>query len=171
MPNDKKPEPSELMERGIDDCITKPFSTAVIKAKVFTIFTRQKKRHAFLSGIRSSVSGMDNVVAFQDRRKTVIDNYVFDFESGDYSVGGRKVELNELETNILYTLVINRGMVIRKRAFVEKLRNQNHGYYVDEGVLAEIIDRLTHELCAENYIKIVYGIGYMWIRLEENTNV
>jgi hypothetical protein len=28
---------------------------------------------------------------------------------------------------------------------------------------------LAERLCAQHYIKIVYGIGYMWIKYEENS--
>jgi DNA-binding response OmpR family regulator len=31
-----------------------------------------------------------------------------------------------------------------------------------------MVNELVNEICAENYIKTVYGIGYMWIKLDEN---
>jgi hypothetical protein len=34
-----------------------------------------------------------------------------------------------------------------------------------------MVEELTDRLCAGNYIKTVYGIGYMWIKYDENTAV
>jgi DNA-binding response OmpR family regulator len=171
LPNDRKPDVVELVERGITDYITKPFATAVLKAKILTILTRQKKRHALISGIRSDPRSMDNIINVADKQKTVIGNYVFDFELGEFSVGGRKVILDELQQALLKTLISNKGVVLRKRALVDRLRSVSLIGYIDESVLSEMIDELTDRLCAGNYIKTVYGIGYMWIKYDENTAV
>jgi DNA-binding response OmpR family regulator len=168
LPNDREPDMVELMERGITDYITKPFATAVLKAKILTILTRQKKRHALISGIRSDSKSMDNIINITDRSKTVIGNYVFDFEQGEFSVGGRKVILDEVQQLLLKTLINNKGVVLRKRALVDKLRSQSRVDFIDESVLSDMIEELTKRLCADNYIKTVYGIGYMWIRYDEN---
>jgi DNA-binding response OmpR family regulator len=168
MPNNKRPDYIEILERGITDYVTRPFSTAVLKAKIYTIFTRKKKAHAVFSGIRSDAKSMENVVNVCDRKKVVIDNYVFDFEMGEYSVGGRKVVLDDVQEHILYTLINNRGIVLKKRALVDRLRDQSRLAFIDDEVLAEMVSELVNELCAENYIKTVYGIGYMWIKLDEN---
>jgi DNA-binding response OmpR family regulator len=171
LPNDRKPDMVELIERGITDYITKPFATAVLKAKILTILTRQKKRHALISGIRSDSRSMDNIINISDRQKTVIGNYVFDFELGEFSVGGRKVILDELQQALLKTLISNKGVVLRKRALVDKLRSQSNIGFIDESVISEMVEELTDRLCAGNYIKTVYGIGYMWIKYDENTAV
>jgi DNA-binding response OmpR family regulator len=171
LPNNKKPDPVEMMERGVTDCITKPFSTAVLKAKILTIVTRQKKRHALLSGIRSELGGFDNVVNINNRRKVVVGNYVFDFDMGEFSVGGRRVALDEVQQILLKAFVDNKGIVIRKNALVDKLRSQSRLEFIDESVLADMVEELTEKLCAQQYIKTVYGIGYMWIRYDENTAI
>lgn len=171
LPNDKKPDNTEILERGIIDYVTKPFSTAVLKAKILTIVTRQKKRHAMLSGIRSDFAGADNIISINDRHKIVIGNFVFDFDMGEFSVGGRKVILDEVQQILLQTLVNNKGLVLRKNALVEKLRSESRIEFMDETVLADMVGELTERLCAQNYIKTVYGIGYMWIRYDENTAI
>jgi DNA-binding response OmpR family regulator len=114
---------------------------------------------------------MDNIINVADKQKTVIGNYVFDFELGEFSVGGRKVILDELQQALLKTLISNKGVVLRKRALVDRLRSVSLIGYIDESVLSEMIDELTDRLCAGNYIKTVYGIGYMWIKYDENTAV
>jgi DNA-binding response OmpR family regulator len=169
LPNDSKPDGVELLERGINDYITKPFSTAVLKSKILTIFTRQQKKHALISGIKTDISSADNIVNISDRQKVVIANYVFDFAAGEFSVGGRKVTLDDVQQAVLKSLVDNRGIVLKKHALVEKLRNQNRLEFIDETVLSGMVMELADRLCAHHYIKIVYGIGYMWIKYEDNS--
>lgn len=168
LPNDKKPDQTELLERGITDCITKPFSTAVLKSKILTIITRQQMKRAVVAGIRSDLKrpSKGNIVEFSDRRKFVIANYVFDFESEEFSVAGRHVALDEVQQLILRALVSNIGVVLRKNALVEGVRNNSRLEFIDEAVLADIIRQLSERLCAQHYIKTIYGIGYMWIRYE-----
>jgi DNA-binding response OmpR family regulator len=169
LPNDIRPDPVEILERGITDYVTKPFSAAVLKSKIFTIFTRQQKKHANISGIRNDICKEDNIINISDRQKIVIDNFVFDFMEGEFSVGGRRVALDDVQQTVLKALVDNRGIVIKKYALVEKLRNQSRLAFIDETVLSGMVMELADRLCAQHYIKIVYGIGYMWIRYEENS--
>jgi DNA-binding response OmpR family regulator len=167
--NETRPDPIELLERGIADYITKPFSTAVLKSKILTIFNRQQEKHALFSGIRSDIITETNIVNISDRQKVVIANFVFDFNAGEYSVGGRRVELDEVQQVVLKSLVDNIGIVLKKQALVEKLRDSNRLEFMDETVLSSMVMELADRLCAHNYIKIVYGIGYMWIKYEENS--
>jgi DNA-binding response OmpR family regulator len=90
---------------------------------------------------------------------------------GEFSVGGRRVALDEVQQILLKAFVDNKGIVIRKNALVDKLRSQSRLEFIDESVLADMVEELTEKLCAQQYIKTVYGIGYMWIRYDENTAI
>lgn len=169
LPNKEQPDQTELIQRGVTDYVTKPFSAAVLKSKIFTIFTRQQKRHACISGIRNDICSDDNIVNISNKQKVVIANFVFDFAAGEFSVGGRRVALDDVQQTVLKSLVDNRGIVIKKYALVEKLRNQSRLSFIDETVLSGMVMELADRLCARHYIKIVYGIGYMWIKYEENS--
>jgi DNA-binding response OmpR family regulator len=169
MPKGEVPDHVDIIERGITDYITKPFSTAVLKSKILTIFARQKRRHALMSGIRANADSLDNIVHIETaRQKIVIDNYMFDFEDEEFSVGGRRLRLDEVQQVLLRMLIHNRGMVLGKYALVDRLRTQCNVAFIDASVLTEIIGELTTMLCAQDYIKTVYGIGYMWIKREDN---
>jgi DNA-binding response OmpR family regulator len=111
----------------------------------------------------------DKIVDINGKQKTVIGNYVFDFERGEFSIGGRKIMLDEVQQILLRTLVENKGMVLRKNALVDSLRNQSRLEFIDESVLADMMVELTERLGANNYIKTVYGIGYLWAKLEDNS--
>jgi DNA-binding response OmpR family regulator len=169
LPNDKKPDFTEIMERGITDYITKPFSVAVLKSKILTIAAMQKKRQLIFGSNRLDMRKSDNIVDINGKQKTVIGNYVFDFERGEFSIGGRKIMLDEVQQILLRTLVENKGMVLRKNALVESLRNQSRLEFIDESVLSDMMGELTDRLGAGNYIKTVYGIGYLWAKLEDNS--
>ena len=96
-----------------------------------------------------------------------IDDYVFNFDTGEYSVSGKKVRLNRLEQCLLRNLVENKGIVLKKKALVDKLRPESRMVYIDETILAEVVQMLTNKLDAHNYIKTVYGIGYLWALTED----
>jgi DNA-binding response OmpR family regulator len=168
LPNDRKPDATEIMERGITDYITKPFSVAVLKSKILTIAAMQKKRQLIFGNMRPDMRNTDKIVNINGKQKTVIGNYVFDFETGDFSIGGRKILLDEVQQILLRTLVENKGMVLRKNALVDSLRNQSRLDFIDESVLSDMMDELTERLGANSYIKTVYGIGYLWAKLEDN---
>lgn len=166
VPNSRIPELSELYERGIADYITKPFNTAVLKAKVLTQFARLKKNYNLIASERFEAIGAGSAISIVGEHRVVIDDYVFDFDAREYSAAGRKVRLDRIEQCLLRNLVENKGIVLKKKALMEKLRSESR-VSVDEGALAQAVQTLTEKLDAQDYIKKVYAIGYIWILAEE----
>lgn len=167
--NDRKPDATELCEQGIADYITKPFSISVLKAKVWTQFKRGKGNSSFRAISRFEAIGAGSRKSIIGEHVVEIDDYVFDFDTGEYSVAGKKVRLNRLEQCLLRNLVENKGIVLKKKALVDKLRLESRMIYIDETILAEVVHMLCNKLDAQNYIKTVYGIGYLWV-MEEDKN-
>lgn len=165
--NDRKPDAAELERRGIADCITKPFSISVLKAKVWTQFKRGKRNVSFRAISRFEAIGAGSRRSIIGEHIVEIDNYVFNFDTGEYSVSGKKVRLNRLEQCLLRNLVENKGIVLKKKALVDKLRPESRRVSIDETILAEVVQMLTNKLDAHNYIKTVYGIGYLWALTED----
>ena len=153
VPNDRKPDNTEMMEQGIADYITKPFSTAVLKAKINTQFCRREKASRFVAAGAEEAAVRD--------QKIRIDDFVFDFDIKEYSVAGREVKLDYLEQNLLRMLLENKGSVLKRRALICRLRSECKAS-MDEAGLAEMVRILCEKLSADNYLKTVYGIGYMW---------
>lgn len=87
--NDTDMDIVEGLEQGADDYITKPFSLAVLRARVNT---QLRKAHRSIS--HSSVK---------------IDHFTFDFSSMQFHVGDKCVELSKTEQKLLRLLVENRG--------------------------------------------------------------
>lgn len=165
--NDRKPDASELGEQGIADYITKPFNISVLKAKVWTQFKRGKRDFSFRAISRFEAIGAGSRKSIIGEHVVEIDDYLFDFDAEEYSVAGKKVQLNRLEECLLRNLVENKGIVLKKKALVDKLKSESRMLYIDETVVAEVVRMLSDKLDAHNYIKTVYGIGYLWALVED----
>ena len=132
------------LESGADDYITKPFSLAVLRARV----------NARLRRGGTAKSGELSLPPF-----------VFDFERMVYRKNGAAIELSRAEQRLLRALVENRGHAVSRTALVDRVWTDG-GDYVDENALTVTVRRLRAKLeddpAAPVYLKTVYGIGYIW---------
>ena len=129
------------LELGAEDYITKPFSLAVLRARV----------NAQLRRLENGNSGL----------KAVIDDYIFDFQQMEFYVKKEKVELSKQEQRLLKLLVENRGITLSREVLIDRLWTDG-AEYVDENALSVCIKRLRDKISGEDYIKTIYGIGYVW---------
>ncbi len=132
------------LEAGADDYITKPFSLAVLRARVNT----QLRRGA--SKVSPSLS---------------MGPFAFDFEQMDFRRDGRLVELSKTEQKLLRVLVENRGHAVPRATLVDRVWTDG-AEFVEENALSVTVKRLRSKLEADpsrpEYLKTVYGIGYTW---------
>ena len=132
------------LEAGADDYITKPFSLAVLRARVHA----QLRRHcpAPASAVQCGP-------------------FTFDFDRMEYRRGGVLVELSKTEQKLLRLLVENRGHAVSRATLVDRLWTDG-AEFVEENALSVTVKRLRAKLEADparpQYIKTVYGIGYSW---------
>ena len=131
------------LELGADDYITKPFSLAVLRARVNT-----QLRKIPSATVSNSV--------------ITIDDYSFDFSTMEFSIRNKKVELSKTEQKLLRLLIENRGTVMSRSALVDRIWTDG-AEYVDENALSVTVKRLRDKLKAHSYIKTIYGIGYSWV--------
>ena len=135
------------LEAGADDYITKPFSLAVLRARVNT----QLRKAQYMN--HSSHDRSSSAVA--------IDEYTFDFDKMEYSYKGEPVELSKTEQKLLRYLIDNRGNTLSRSFLIDRIWT-DQTEFVDENALSVSIKRLRDKLSAQDYIKTVYGIGYVW---------
>ena len=133
------------LESGADDYVTKPFSLAVLRARVNAQLRRD--RGAAQSG------------------PIVLGGFSFDFERMEFRRDGRLIDLSKTEQKLLRILVENRGRTLPRELLVDRVWTDG-AEYVDENALSVTVKRLRGKL-EENpskpcYLKTVYGIGYTW---------
>ena len=132
------------LESGADDYITKPFSLAVLRARVNTQLRR-------------------NVAA--PSGKVELDHFTFDFDFMEFRKDGHLIELSKTEQRLLRVLVENRGQTLTRASLVDRIWTVG-SEYVDENALSVTIKRLRDKLedapSKPQYLKTVYGIGYVW---------
>lgn len=126
------------LESGADDYITKPFSLAVLRARINTVLRRKQL-----------VSNK-----YED------DLFSFDFENMLFSANGRPVELSKTEQKLLKIFVFNRGITLSRDNLIDKVWGTG-AEFVEENALSVTVKRLRQKLPGIP-LKTVYGIGYVW---------
>ena len=130
------------LEQGADDYITKPFSLAILRARVGAQLRKKK-------------SG--------DTQPIRIGDYVFDFDRMEFTHAGNLVTLSKTEQKLLRLLVENAGITLSRDRLMEAVWT-NDAEFVDENALSVAVKRLRDKLDAGEQIKTVYGIGYVWVK-------
>ena len=144
--NDTDMDIVEGLEQGADDYITKPFSLAVLRARVNTQL-RKTQQNSTPASIK-------------------IDHFSFNFSSMQFFADNACVELSKTEQKLLRLLVANRGRVMPRAELIDRIWTDG-AEYVDENALSVTIKRLRDKLGAQDYIKTIYGIGYSWVNDHE----
>ena len=132
------------LEAGADDYITKPFSLAVLRARVN-------------AQLRRSTPGASRILT--------VGPFAFNFEQMDFRRDGRGVELSKTEQKLLRVLLENRGHAVPRATLVDRVWTDG-AEFVEENALSVTVKRLRSKLEADpakpDYLKTVYGIGYTW---------
>lgn len=143
--NDTDEDVVNGLEQGADDYITKPFSLSVLRARVNTQLRKSKNAEQM------------SIVEIKP--------YSFDFSALRFCVNGIPVELSKTEQKLLRLLVENRGRTMERAVLVDRIWTDGADF-VDENALSVTVKRLRDKLNAQDYIKTVYGIGYVWEKKE-----
>ena len=128
---------------GADDYITKPFSLAVLRARV-----NAQLRRGTPAAARYEAEGLS-----------------LDFDRMEFQRDGQPVELSKTEQKLLRLLVENRGRTLTRAQLVDRIWTDGAAY-VDENALSVTVKRLRDKLeetpSRPRFIKTVYGLGYTW---------
>lgn len=142
--NDMETDIVAGLESGADDYITKPFSLAVLRARV----NAQLRRSAPLQ------TGVVETEGFS-----------FDFERMEFRKNGQLIDLSKTEQKLLRMLVENRGLTLSREKLLDRVWSGG-AEYVDENALSVTVKRLRDKLedipSKPRFLKTVYGIGYTW---------
>ena len=132
------------LESGADDYITKPFSLAVLRARV----NAQLRRGTPVQTAAVEVEG-----------------FSFDFAWMEFRKNGQLIELSKTEQRLLRILAENRGRVLSRETLLERVWPDG-AEYVEENALSVTVKRLRDKLedtpSRPRFLRTVYGIGYTW---------
>lgn len=133
------------LEMGADDYITKPFSLAILRARV----NNQLKKTPYINNDRY-----------------VQEEFIFDFNRMEYYKNSILIELSKTEQRLLRLLIENKGRTVKRDFLIDRIWTDG-AEYVDENALSVTIKRLRDKLedipSSPRFIKTVYGLGYKWM--------
>ena len=137
---------------GADDFLTKPFSLAVLRARVNALIRRSRisQQHE----TPANKEGSSNVYKIEDM--------IFDFDKLCFSRGDQEIFLSVNEQRLLKIFLDNRGLILTRDTLIERLWGDS-GEYVEENALSVTVNRLRSKIeagCKEKHISTVYGQGY-----------
>lgn len=139
------------LEMGAADYITKPFSLAVLRARVHTQLRNQEQYN------QRQVS----------KNHFEMDGFRFDFDQMIFQKRGQAIELSKTEQKLLRILVQNCGITLERSRLVDFIWTDG-AEYVEENALSVTMKRLRDKLedtpSKPVYMKTVYGIGYTWVK-------
>lgn len=131
---------------GADDYMAKPFSLAVLRARI----------HALMRRARDQGAG---ACIYEE------DGFSFDFGGLVFTREGKELSLSVNEQKLLRLFVENRGRVLTRNVLIDRLWSDG-GEYVDENALSVTVNRLRSKLEDKkggiSYIQTIYRQGYMW---------
>jgi len=148
--NDMETDIVAGFELGADDYITKPFSLMILRARVNALLRRLEGAAASLPGFYS-------------------EPFYFDFVKMIFKKNNIKIELSKTEQRLLRLLVENKNMALTRSYLLETVWADDFEY-VDENALSVTVKRLRDKIEKDpskpEYLKTVYGIGYIWETME-----
>ena len=143
--NDLETDVVAGLESGADDYITKPFSLAVLRARV----NAQLRRGTPAPAARYEAEGLS-----------------LDFDRMEFRKNGQLVELSKTEQRLLRVLVENRGRTVPRETLLDRVWPDG-AEFVEENALSVTVKRLRDKLeetpSKPRFLKTVYGVGYTWV--------
>ena len=142
--NDMESDMLKGYELGAEDYVTKPFPMSVFQKKLAVVLGRLAKH-----------PGGD---CYEDGTLTI------NFSEMTAALSGKPLVFTPLEYRLLKVLTKNPQIVLTRQVLLEKLWDAD-GNFVDEHALTAAISRVRSKIETDDrqYIKTVYGMGYMWI--------
>ncbi|WP_373217307.1 response regulator transcription factor [Ruminococcus sp. 5_1_39BFAA] len=132
----------KALELGMDDFMSKPFSLAVLKARIKKLLRKDIPKMQMVSG-----------------------DIMIDKNSCKVYKGGEEINCSKIEYQMLTYFMENEGIVLSKEQILHYVWD-SQGNYVDENAVPVNIRRLRTKIEDDpknpKHLVNVYGIGYIW---------
>jgi len=132
------------LELGADDYVTKPFSLRELLARVKTIFRRTEERSTELTSYCIGETEL-NFKKYEARKR------------------GQKVEFTPLEFQMLKLLVKQKGQVLTRDDFLDKIWGEDNMVVSSKTIdshIANIRKKIEDDPSNPRFIKSIRGVGY-----------
>ena len=109
-----------------------------------------------------SISNMDK----SNSNIYTLGSLVINFDNLTIKKAAKDIQLSPTEFALLEILVCNRGLIVRREVFFQKLWDRT-GTFVEDNTLTVTVSRLKTKLgkmdnSYKNYIDTIRGVGYRW---------
>lgn len=154
--NDLEMDEVTGLTMGADDFLTKPFSLAVLRARVNALVRRSR-----ISG-KADLSDSALEVTREKTGIYEIDDMIFDFEKLSFRKGEEELFLSVNEQKLLKVFLDNKGLLLTRDILIERIWGDS-GEYVEENALSVTVNRLRSKIEGKGggkHINTVYGQGY-----------
>lgn len=132
----------KALELGASDYMRKPFSLAVLKARIKKLLQHQKQPHILTS----------NAISLDKDKCRVFR-------------GEEELACSRIEYKLLLCFMEHKNQVLSKEQILEQVWDAD-GRFVDEGAVAVNIRRLRTKIeedpAEPKLLQTVYGLGYIW---------
>jgi len=135
------------LELGADDYVTKPFSFPELTARVKAIFRRTEERVKDLA--RYSFGYMK-----------------LDFEKYEAKKGGKKLDLTTLEFHMLKFFIQNKGKVISRDSFLDRIWGEDNvsvSYRTVDTHISNIRKKIEEDPTNPKHILSIRSVGYKFV--------
>jgi two-component system alkaline phosphatase synthesis response regulator PhoP len=135
------------LELGADDYVTKPFSFAELTARVKAVFRRTEE-------------------LIKDLTKYGFGDIEMDFERYEAKKGGEKLDLTTLEFHMLKFFIQNRGKVISRDDFLDRIWGEDNvsvSFRTVDSHIANIRKKIEDDPTDPKHILSIRGVGYKFV--------
>lgn len=137
------------LEEGADDYIAKPFSLAVLKARITALLRRSSRERETPMTLSSG-------------------EFLLDLKKMKAYRGKAELDLSPTELKLLQYFLENKNQVLLKEQILTRIWDES-GSFVEENTLSVNIRRLRKKLGeapeCPSPIKTIHGMGYLWEEL------